>query len=148
MLITIDTNNITERDSALLRLVLEGYDGTNNLEAKAEPEKPVRKRRTKAEMEAARQAETEITVENSDGVQQIQKTEAEIVAEVKDAGKPEDNAEVTIEEIKAGATKLLAEKGREAVQEIVTELGLKRISDAPEDRYSEVMAAIQGKLSA
>jgi hypothetical protein len=61
-----------------------------------------------------------------------------------------ENAEsdaVTLEDLKTLAGELIAEHGRAALQGVVTELGIKRLSDAPADRYAEAAELIRTKLN-
>ncbi|ORE90225.1 hypothetical protein ATO13_23356 [Stappia sp. 22II-S9-Z10] len=96
-------------------------------------DKPKRKRRTKAEMEAARTAEA---------------AEAEPTDDTSDDGdtadaptEPEAPAVPTVDDLKAAGKKLVEAGAPEAVKSTLAALGVAKLSDVPEDKRADVLAA-------
>ena len=61
----------------------------------------------------------------------------------KQEAEPESRDEITIEELRETFIKVAAKHGREAIVAVFEQLGITSISDAPEDKYQEILAALQ-----
>jgi hypothetical protein len=175
VLITINTTEITDADRAVLALVLEGYDGSaaqapTTPMAAEQAEKPKRSRRTNLEIafDTAKEAHDADPTEfaalviaaedlkaKDPGNERLTDFDPADYQPIPEQAEPEptpdsENAEsdaVTLEDLKTLAGELIAEHGRAALQEVVTKLGIKRLSDAPADRYAEAAELIRAKLN-
>lgn len=141
---TIDTNNITDLDRAVLALLsgeaptLAAAQAATPTEATTpaavEEEKPKRTRRSPAQKKADDEAAAKAAE-----------------AEVQDEPTPDsENAEsdgVTMEELTELATQLIRDD-REAMVELLKGYGVRRASEVPEDKRGEFADAIRAKLKA
>lgn len=158
MLITIDTNNYTPGDRSLVAQALNLYEVQHITEpspesapaAAAETPKPVRKRRTKAEMaadEAAAKAAAEETAQGL-GTDGNDNPAEEPTPDSENAESDEQAtyADATITEVVELATQLI-NKDKTLMRGLLDEFGLRKVSDIPEDRMGEMAAKIRGKLA-
>lgn len=165
MHITIDTNHPTELDIKLLKLMLGDYlfpespkapqtedvekaastdDGETATPA-AEPEQPKRKRRTKAEMEAARAAEEAAKAEPADEPT-ADSENAESDAAEQDETPAATGDSISIAEVTELATQLI-QKDRSAMVDLLKQFGARRVSEIPESDLGKFASEIRSKLA-
>ena len=119
--INLKLNNLTPGEFALLLPVMEKIQ-------QMQDERPA----AKTEMYKARAAAAEALEANHvDTLQEVPKEEPK-----KEEPKPD------METIRALLNELKQRKGIEAVKELLTRFGVKRVPDIPEDKYGEVLEAV------
>lgn len=156
MLITIDTHNWTPEDRSLVAQALGLYE-TQTVTAAPEVEKPVRKRRTKAEMaadaEAAKRAEeaaqglgAEDTAGMDDSTDESLAEEPTPDSENAESDEQAKYADATITEVVELATQLIA-KDKTKMRAVLDQFGLRKVSDIPEGRMGEMAVKIREALA-
>jgi hypothetical protein len=71
--------------------------------------------------------------------EKAEKTEQAEKAETESA---EETETYTLEQVRAAVGELAKKKSREKAKELLTELGYSKVTDIPEDKYTEVMSKI------
>jgi hypothetical protein len=121
-----------------------------NEQLQAEPA-PQRKRRTKAEIEAARAAEAPPPLASQTVTRAISETPEERVGptdapEIEDEPKPEQPADapLTHDNVRSALKAVVDAKGLPFATSLLTKLGFGKVSDIPADKFGEVIEQLKG----
>lgn len=124
-----------ERIADALEVIVEHLTGGE----KPEP-KTSKKTTKKADKEVEKK--TEDKAEEAKAEKDEEKKEEKPAAK-KQEKEPEGRDEITIDQLRETFIKVAAKHGREAIVAVFEQLGITSISDAPEDKYQEILAALQ-----
>lgn len=148
MLITIDTNNITQTDLATLKFVLLSADPTIDTDNIGLPEggaeKPAttrRPRRTKAQIAADEAAAKAAAGGDTNDIQAAPQTDQELT-DALDKESTATELKATIEQVVEAASKLIA-TDKTKMRAILDSFDARKVSDVPEDKLGDLLAAIQ-----
>lgn len=158
MLLTIDTNNITQLDLAALKFLLSNADPSIDIDDVVPArvaEKPAarRPRRTKAQIEAdeaaaaAKAAESQVVqeeVETAPGAPAENHAD-EVGPDIRKA-EAEVSGDVTPAQVVELATKLM-DKDKALLRELLNTFEVRKVSDLPEDKLADFADAIRAKLA-
>jgi hypothetical protein len=116
-----------------------------------EPAPQQRKRRTKAEIEAARAAEAPPPLASQTITRAISETPEERVGptdapEIEDEPKPEQPADapLTHDNVRSALKAVVDAKGLPFATSLLTKLGFGKVSDIPADKFGEVIEQLKG----
>jgi FAD/FMN-containing dehydrogenase len=147
VILTIDTNNLTEHDRALMTFVLSGetdpYAASLASTTQAAPAatteetKPKRTRRPKAQIEEESERMGRLAAEAA--VEEAKPESQE--------PQPDTGDSVTIEEVTEIASELIT-KDRAAMVGLLKQYGARRVSEIPESDLGKFAAEIRAKLTA
>lgn len=140
MLITIDTNKLTDEDKEILSYVMQGKSAVRPTENDTAAEPPKRTRRTKAQIEADRIEAEKAAAETTPEEQAEGPTEREVQEALGTT-----NA-LSVEEFSNLCSELIA-KNRDAFKGLLDEFEVKRATLVPDERRAEFIDAVRAKLA-
>lgn len=149
MLITIDTNAVTEKDLEILTLVFDRKTEVLKAENDAAEEPTTtttrRKRRTKAEIAADEAAAKAAAGGGTNDIQEAPQTDQELT-DALDSESEKAELKVTVEQVVEEASKLIA-ADKTKMRAILDKFEVRRIGELPEERLGELLTAVKDQLS-